>query len=288
MSSTYHLLPGRSTTDALSCRASHRLPCRARTQRSAAHKCERCSCGVVMAYRGRRCCSVHGRLRTAIAVRNAEPLQHHSSARFVPGSQVRLGYYPIPCSIVRHKPITRAALEPNKPHRSDLNVGSIVCTEVASSHIRHILRSAAALGALCDGNSLQCDTQRSTPWFIRSVQNLHRGRLSPATAPTGAFSINTLRNQYTSVNVSTPSPLVARITGHGGDCDQRGRWGTISDSPAKTPRRDRYHPPVRPADGGTAPERPSSGRRPQASPGRPSPAPPPASRLSPRRTSPDR
>ena len=56
------------------------------------------------------------------------------------------GLLPIPCSIVRHKPITRAALEPNKPHRSDLIVGSIVCTEVTSSHMRHILGSAAAIG----------------------------------------------------------------------------------------------------------------------------------------------
>jgi hypothetical protein len=56
------------------------------------------------------------------------------------------GLLPIPCSIVRHKPTTRAALEPNKPHRSDHIVGPPVCTEVAFSHIRHSLGSAAAMG----------------------------------------------------------------------------------------------------------------------------------------------
>ena len=56
------------------------------------------------------------------------------------------GLMPIPCSIVRHKPTTRAALEPNKPHRSDHIVGPPVCTEVAFSHIRHSLGSAAAMG----------------------------------------------------------------------------------------------------------------------------------------------
>jgi hypothetical protein len=176
MSFTYHLPPGRSTTDALSCRASRRPPCFARTMLSAAHRREQHNCGVVTVYRGRRCCSVHGRLRTAIAVRNAEPLHHHSSARFVPGSQARLGYYPIPCSIVRHKPSTRAALEPNKPHRSDHIVGSTVCTEVAFSHISHIPRFCRSDGALCDGNSSQCDTQQPTPWFTASVQRLHHGR----------------------------------------------------------------------------------------------------------------
>src|SRR5580692_6389457 len=73
---------------------------------------------VVTAYRSRRCCSVHGRLRTAIAASNAEPVHHHSSARFVPGCPGADGLLPIPCSIVRHKPTTRAVLEPNKPHRS--------------------------------------------------------------------------------------------------------------------------------------------------------------------------
>jgi hypothetical protein len=38
-------------------------------------------------------------------------------------AQVRGEALPIPCSIVRHKPTTRAALEPNKPHRS----GSMKC-----------------------------------------------------------------------------------------------------------------------------------------------------------------
>jgi len=174
MSFTYHLLPGWSTTDALSCRAPRRPSCRAR--RSAAPRREQCSCGVTTAYGGWRCCSVHGRLRTAIAVRNAEPLHHHSSAPFVPGSQARLGYYPIPCSIVRHKPSTRAALEPNKPHRSDHIVGSTVRTEVTFSHISHIPRFCRSDGALCDGNSSQCDTQQPTPWFTASVQNLHHGR----------------------------------------------------------------------------------------------------------------
>jgi hypothetical protein len=74
------------------------------------------------------------------------------------------GLLPIPCSIVRHKPTTRAALEPNKPHRSDHIVGPPVCTEVAFSHIRHS-RFCRSDGALCDGNSLHCDTQRPTPWF---------------------------------------------------------------------------------------------------------------------------
>lgn len=55
------------------------------------------------------------------------------------------GLLPIPCSIVRHKPTTRAALEPNKPHRSDHIVGPPVCTEVSFSHIRHSLGSAAAM-----------------------------------------------------------------------------------------------------------------------------------------------
>ena len=50
------------------------------------------------------------------------------------------GLLPIPCSIVRHKSTSRAALEPNKPHRSDLIVELSVCTEVAFSHIRHNLR----------------------------------------------------------------------------------------------------------------------------------------------------
>jgi len=56
------------------------------------------------------------------------------------------GLLPIPCSIVRHKPTTRAALEPNKSHRSDHIVGPSVCTEVALSHIRNSLGSTAAMG----------------------------------------------------------------------------------------------------------------------------------------------
>src|ERR1700733_391234 len=56
------------------------------------------------------------------------------------------GLLPIPCSIVRQKPTTRAALEPKKSHRSALMVGLPVCTEVAFSHIHHSLRSATAMG----------------------------------------------------------------------------------------------------------------------------------------------
>jgi hypothetical protein len=58
---------------------------------------------------------------------------------------------PIPCSIVRHKPTTRAPLEPNKPHR--------YATEVASSHTRHGHGSATAMRHPADGNSLHSDTQ---------------------------------------------------------------------------------------------------------------------------------
>lgn len=66
-----------------------------------------------------------------------------------PGSSLASRYggpLPIPCSIVRHKPTTRASLEPNKPHRSDLIAGSRVCTEVTFSHIHNSLGSAAAIG----------------------------------------------------------------------------------------------------------------------------------------------
>ena len=146
MSFTYHLLPGRSTTGAPCCRAPCRPSCRARIRRAAVHRREQCARRVVTVDRGRRCCSVHGRLRTAIAASNAEPVHHHSSARFTPGCPGADGLLPIPCSIVRHKPTTRAALEPNKPHRSDLIVGPPVCTEVTFSHIRHSLGSAAAMG----------------------------------------------------------------------------------------------------------------------------------------------
>jgi hypothetical protein len=58
---------------------------------------------------------------------------------------------PIPCSIVRHKPATRAPLEPNKPHRYE--------TEVISSHTRHSRGSATAMKHPADGNSLHSDTQ---------------------------------------------------------------------------------------------------------------------------------
>jgi len=81
MSFTYHLLPDRSTTAAPYGRASCRPSCRARIRRAAAHTREQCGRGVVTVGRGGRCWSVHGRLRTAIAVSNAEPLHHHSSAR---------------------------------------------------------------------------------------------------------------------------------------------------------------------------------------------------------------
>ena len=150
MSFTYHLLPGWSTTGAPCCRApccrvSRRPSRRTRTRRAAVHRCEQCGRRVVTVNRDRRCCSVHGRLRTAVAVRNAEPVHHHSSARSFLAA--RYGWATaIPCSIVRHKPTTRAALEPNKPHRSDHIVGPPVCTEVAFSHSRHSLGSAAAMG----------------------------------------------------------------------------------------------------------------------------------------------
>src|ERR1700753_2824816 len=58
---------------------------------------------------------------------------------------------PIPCSIVRHKPTTRAPLEPNKPHR--------YATEVTSSHIRHAHGFPPAMKHPADGNSLHSDTQ---------------------------------------------------------------------------------------------------------------------------------
>jgi hypothetical protein len=58
---------------------------------------------------------------------------------------------PISCSIVRHKPTTRAPLESNKPHRSE--------TEVISSHTRPSFGSATAMKHPADGNSLHCDTQ---------------------------------------------------------------------------------------------------------------------------------
>src|SRR5580692_5684169 len=50
---------------------------------------------------------------------------------------------PIPCSIVRHKPATRAPLESNKPHRYE--------TEVTSSHTRPSLGSATAMKHPADG-----------------------------------------------------------------------------------------------------------------------------------------
>jgi hypothetical protein len=100
--------------------------------------------------RSRRFFTVHGRLRTAIEASNAEPSHHHSFGRppWQPGAGEPL---PIPCSIVRHKPATRAPLESNKPHRYE--------TEVAFSHTRPSPGSAAAIKHPADGNSLHTDTQ---------------------------------------------------------------------------------------------------------------------------------
>jgi hypothetical protein len=210
MSFTYHLPLGGSTTATPCCRASLRESAR----RGAVDRRERrgrgrgTHIGSRDSSRSRQWfSSVHGRLRTAIAASNAEPVHHHSSARFAPGCPGADGLLPIPCSIVRHKPTTRAVLEPNKPRRSDRIVGLPVCTEVTFSHIRHSLGSAAVIGHSATvtryivirndphrGSSHRCKifivagnrpwTARTAPFYsIRSVINtrpsMFPGRLRP-------------------------------------------------------------------------------------------------------------
>jgi hypothetical protein len=226
MSFTYHLPPGRSTTAAPCCRASSRE----RARRGAVHGRERRGHG-----RGRgthidsrhpsrsrrRCCSVHGRLRTAIAASNTEPVHHHSSARFVPGCPGADGLLPIPCSIVRHKPTTRAVLEPNKPHRSDLIVGLPVCTEVTFSHIRHSLGSAAVMGH-----------SATVTRYIVIRNDPHRGSAHrckifivagnrPWTVRTGRFcAIRSVINTRPSMFPGRARPL-RRLPAYGDERDQR-------------------------------------------------------------------
>ena len=228
MSFTYHLPPGWSTTAAPCCGASCRRSCRSR--RVAVHEREQFGRVVGTIDPGRRCCSVHERLRTAIAASNTEPVHHHSSARFVPGCPGADGPLPIPCSIVRHKPTTRAVLEPNKPHRSDLIVGLPFCTEVTFSHIRHSLGSAAVMGHSATvtryivirndphrGSALRCKifiVAGNRPWTVRT------GRFS---------SIRSVINTRPSMFPGRAGPA-HRLPAYGDERDQRCWWGKTFDN----------------------------------------------------------
>jgi hypothetical protein len=111
--------------------------------------------------RSRRFFTVHGRLRTAIEASNAEPSHHHSFGR--PRLAARCGEpLPFTCSIVRHKPATRAPLEPNKPHRCE--------TQVTFSHTRPSCGSATAMKHPGDGNSLHSDNAMTNTAVRHIVQ----------------------------------------------------------------------------------------------------------------------
>ena len=252
MSFTYHLPPVWSTTAAPCCRARVLPPVVSRPG-AARPGGSRAQARALRSLRG-----CHGRPRRGAAAYTDDSAPRSRLATlslctitpppvraWQPGTD---GLLPIPCSIVRHKPTTRAALEPNKPHRSDHIVGPPVCTEVTFSHIRHSLGSAAAMGH-----------SATVTRYIVIRNDPHRGSSHrckifivagnrPRAVRTARFCINTLRNQYTSINVfpAEPSgrlntqPMVANVTSDAGG-------GTDSPIARQTSGRDRVHQLAGPA-----------------------------------------